>query len=676
MSAHRDLERLDTGQQASHSSGARRPLSLDRRSIVRTQLRPARLAARLIAAALAVTVASGWALPATASSPGREITTSDVDEWLDEVVPAALERTGIVGAAVAVVHNGEVVTERGFGEARTATSTSPAVDVDPQQTLFRAGSVSKLFTATAVMQLVESGELDLDTDVDDYLDFELPTRFDEPITLRHLLTHTAGFEERVRGLIQNETNATSLRETIVTDPPVQVFAPGTTPAYSNYGNALAGYIVETVSGEPFADYVQEHILDVAGMTSSSFQQPLAADLEKRLAGAYANAEAPAAPFEYVGGSPAGALSAPVSDMSRFMLAQLGDLPEPLLEPETLALMQRPALDASTLGNFASGPRMGIGFFEEDRNGERIVGHGGDTQFHHTHLQLYPDSATGIYIAINSGGRTPIDSLEIREEIMHGFTDRYFAADASPVPPADTAAQHAALAAGTYGSSRAPFTTFFSLLDLSGQVAVSAQPDGTLLLEPGPESDKPAVFEEIAPWVWQDVDGGRIITMRVTDGEVDAIGYGAAFTMLKLPFDRTATGALLTVAVSIVVLLAALIVVVVNVIRHRREPRPRTLAARLTTAGAGAAIIATVSWAALFFALVGFADVPDALIRIVQVVQALAFAALVPATIWVVEGFRRRAGWLRITGRVLVLLALGRIASFAIVFNLLSPDISY
>jgi len=117
-------------------------------------------------------------------------------------------------------------------------------------------------------------------------------------------------------------------------------------------------------------------------------------------------------------------------------------------------------------------------------------------------------------------------------------------------------------------------------------------------------------------------------------------------------------------------------VLVNVIRHRREPQPRSLAARLTTAGSGVAVIATVSWAVLFFALVGFAEVPDAVIRVVQVVQALAFAALVPATIWVVEGFRRRAGWLRITGRVLVLLALGRIASFAIVFHLLAPDISY
>src|SRR5690606_10125653 len=113
--------------------------------------------------------------------------------------------------------------------------------------LFRVASVSKTFTATAVMQLVEQGELDLDADVSEYLDFELNRGYDDDITLRHLLSHTAGFEERIHGLIAYGDEPVDLREVLATDPPEQVFRPGTTPSYSNYGNSLAGYIVQRVS---------------------------------------------------------------------------------------------------------------------------------------------------------------------------------------------------------------------------------------------------------------------------------------------------------------------------------------------------------------------------------------------------------------------------------------------
>src|SRR5206468_4833454 len=128
------------------------------------------------------------------------------------------------------------------------------------ETLFRPGSISKLFNAVAVMQLVEARQLDLDKDIREYLDFEIPRNFPEPITLRRILTHTAGFEESLKNLfVPTVREMRALRDYLIAAMPARIFAPGTVPSYSNYGLTLAGYIVERVSGEPFDKYVAAHI---------------------------------------------------------------------------------------------------------------------------------------------------------------------------------------------------------------------------------------------------------------------------------------------------------------------------------------------------------------------------------------------------------------------------------
>nr|BFF17754.1 hypothetical protein GCM10025730_12750 [Promicromonospora thailandica] len=327
--------------------------------------RARRAATTLAALALALTVGAPAAAasadepvpPPRISAPAGAHTLDqrDVDAWLDGLLPSALESAGIAGGVVTVVDDGEIVTTRGYGYADTGTTGGEAVPVDAENTLFRPGSVSKLFTATAVMQLVESGDVDLDTDIAEYVDFEVPRRFDEPITLRTLLTHTAGFEEVVDGLVTSE--APVLREALAQDPPEQVYRPGTVPAYSNYGNALAGYVVERVSGTPFEEYVRRNVLEPAGMASSTFEQPLPAALRGRMSHGYASSADAPGPFEIVGAPPAGALTASAPDMARFMLAQLGEPTSgrPLLQPATLDLMHAPALDETSLGNLAAAP---------------------------------------------------------------------------------------------------------------------------------------------------------------------------------------------------------------------------------------------------------------------------------------------------------------------------------
>ncbi|WP_022885563.1 serine hydrolase domain-containing protein [Glaciibacter superstes] len=646
-------------------------------------------AAALLAAVLTgATAQSAQALvapPIPTPVTTAELNQADVDAWLDGLLPAALDRSGIAGAAVSVVHDGAVLTERGFGRSDTGNGETPAKAVDPESTLFRVGSVSKLFTATSVLQLVESGDLDLDTDVNDYLDFTLPATFDEPITLRHLLTHTAGFEERLDGNVRSDGNL-SLHDFVSINPPERVFEPGTVPAYSNYSNALAGYIVERVSGMPFEEYVDRQIFDRIGMDSSSFEQPLPAPLASRLSNAYANASGPAAPFEFVGPVPAGALSASTADISQFMLAQLGELPDEqsLFSDATRELMQQPALDADSLGAFASGPRMTLGFFDDSRNGHRIIGHGGDTQFFHSHLQLFPDERTGIYVTLNSSGASPIDTLELREAVVQGFADRYFPATsgATETTVTDTGAEHAALAAGTYETSRSFQSTFISAIGLPSQVQVTTEAEGRLLITPGPESLHPALFEEIEPWVWQEVDGQRIITLRESDGAVDAIGFSSAFAFLRVDTVHNSAIAFPVLGVSAAVLLGSLLLWPIGAFVRRRLNLPARVGRKgsvvriLTRVGSGSAVLALVGWLVSIMLLLGDQSLPELALRALQGLQLIGVLAIVPAVLNVINGIRHHTGWKILVGRILVVLALGGVAWFALVFKLIAPSVSY
>ncbi|MFC6507433.1 serine hydrolase domain-containing protein [Promicromonospora citrea] len=634
-------------------------------------------------------LASTPAPPPRVPAPGGEhpLERRDVDAWLDGLVPAALEGSGIAGAVVAVVHDGEVVTTRGYGWADTATTGGEPVPVEAERTLFRPGSVSKLFTATAVLQLVERGEVDLDTDVSEYVDIDVPRRFDTPVTLRHLLTHTAGFEERVGGLIGTGEVAQPLRDALAQDPPEQVYEPGTVPAYSNYGNALAGYVVERVSGVPFEDFVRQNIFEPAGMTSSTFEQPLPEELRDRMSQGYPSSSEAARPFELVGTAPAGALTSSAPDMARFMLAQLG---EPgagtLLGRETLDLLHAPALTADTLGTLAQAPRMTLGFFDESRNGHRILGHGGDTQYFHAHLQLYPDDRTGVFVAVNSSGSTPAATLTLRESVLHGFTDRYFPGEPAPTAPQPTAQEHAALAAGSYVSSRGMHSTFLAALDVVGATQVTARPGGRLLFTPGPNAAAPALYEEVAPWVWREVGGQRTLAMRVEDGAVQAIAFEGAFALLPAEPERSAGLVLPVAGASVLVLLGAVLAWPVGAVRRRARRRagaPVAPAGRadrvgrgLTRVAAFAAVVATVGWVFLIGAVMSLQPVPQEAARVTQVLQGIGVLGLVPAAAQVVSAVRGRRGWRRVLGALLVLLALGALAWLAVELRLLAPSVSY
>ncbi|MFN2109726.1 MAG: serine hydrolase domain-containing protein, partial [Anaerolineae bacterium] len=187
---------------------------------------------------------------------------AEMEAFLDTFISTQLTEYQIPGAAVAVVVDGGLFFAKGYG----VTDTRSQTPVQADRTLFHAGSVTKLFTWTAVMQLVEQGRLDLHADVNTYLsDFQIPATYPEPITLHHLLTHTPGFEDQLSNLFRFGPNdGLPLDEYVVRKLPARVYPPGEIIAYSNYGFALLGYIVEQVAGIPFDQYVQEYILTPLG----------------------------------------------------------------------------------------------------------------------------------------------------------------------------------------------------------------------------------------------------------------------------------------------------------------------------------------------------------------------------------------------------------------------------
>ena len=217
--------------------------------------------------------------PVTSAQPqgGHALTAVDANAWLDGFMPIAIGKANIPGAVVVVVKDGQLLTSRGYGFANVAKQAR----VDPATTMFRPGSISKLFTWTAVMQQVQAGKLNLDEDVNKYIDFRIPPRDGKPITLRNIMTHTSGFEEQVKNIIfKDEKKLVPLGEHLSNWVPKRVYAPGSTPAYSNYATALAGYIVQRVSGEEFGAYIDRHIFAPLGMQHATFHQPLPAKFKR------------------------------------------------------------------------------------------------------------------------------------------------------------------------------------------------------------------------------------------------------------------------------------------------------------------------------------------------------------------------------------------------------------
>ena len=445
-----------------------------------------------------------------AGSSPHELTATDLEAFLDGMMPSQLQREDIAGAVISVVKDGKVIFAKGYGYSDVEKRTPVTADA----TLFRPGSISKLFTWTSVMQLSEQGKLDLDKDVNEYLDFKIPPAYGKPITLNNIMTHTAGFEEVGRDLfVADAKHMYPLDRFLKNHVPDRIFPPGVIPAYSNYATALAGYIVQRVSGKSFEQYVQDNIYTPLDMQRTTFVQPLPANLQPMMSNGYKKASGKAQPFEFVEAFPAGSVSTTARDMCNFMIAHLqnGQFEgKQILKAETAKLMH-----SRLFGTDDRLDAMAHGFYEESRNGERIIGHGGDTEVFHSDLHLILDKNVGFFVSFNSAGRGEVSPRSI---LFEAFLDRYFPFTPPPGTKLENAAADAQQVAGLYKSSRRFESSFLSLTTVLGEPKVVANADGTITVDVlKSPNGQPKKYEEISPFLYREVHGQDHVGFRKDAG---------------------------------------------------------------------------------------------------------------------------------------------------------------
>ena len=604
-----------------------------------------------------------------------EMTASDVETFLDGIVPLQLGRNDIAGATISVVKDGKLLFAKGYGFADVQNKKP----VSPQETLFRPGSISKLFTWTAIMQLYEQGKLDLDHDINEYLDFKIPDAFGKPITLKNVMTHTPGFEEQIKDLFDTKPVSPNLGQYLKTHIPGRIYPPGTVPAYSNYATAVAGYIVERVSGRPFEQYVAENIMRPLKMTHSTFSQPLPQELAPFMSSGYRLGSDSSGPFEIVNPFPAGSLSSTATDMAQFMMAHLQDgqlADAKILKPETARLMHSRLFALDDGAN-----AMCYGFYEETRNGHRIIGHGGDTVFFHSDLHLVLDQNVGFFISYNSAGNSSGLGDSPRANIWEAFLDRYYP-HTVPATTSASAKDDAKAVAGTYVLSRKSENSFLKVASILQQFSVSPVGDGDIEVPQltGPNG-KPKRWQGVGPMTFLERNGqDKLIFKPDQDGRMQMILPYPFFIGQRIGTLQNGKLMSLVLGASLVFMLATLILwpIVWFVRRHyggklELTPRERLLRILVRVVFALDLIFIAALFGLVTYGLTHlevFSDRGTMWFRLVQIVGIVgALGTLIVLANALMMWTRKRSFWMKLQAFVMLLACLG-VLWFAFAGNLL------
>jgi len=444
-----------------------------------------------------------------------------VESFFDGFLKSQIEEYKVPGVTISVVKDGEILFKKGYGYSDLENTQR----VDADNTLFRPGSVSKLFIWTSIMQLVEQGKVDLNENVNEYLDFEIPneivnkdnTEDIKAITVMNLLNHNAGFEDKIKDLfVLTEADIKPLGTYLREYMPARVYPAGREMAYSNYGSALAAYIVEKVSGMRFDEYVEANIFKPLNMNNSTFRQPVPAEIagESSLGFAYLNGVYHSDPFEYIQPYPVGALSSTAEDMAKFMLAHLnmGSYQgNRILSPETAADMHSQSFTHHS--EFAG---MAHGFIEMNYNGYRMITHGGDTFLFHSGLYLIPELNTGLFVSYN--GR---DAAVARDLLIKSFMDRYFPdKSTNTVLSENSNFIKPELIEGKYIINRVNHTTYESITKYFSITNIEVDSSRNIIYNFMGETNR---LRQIEPGVfYDDESGNKLYTALNQEGEVDEL----------------------------------------------------------------------------------------------------------------------------------------------------------
>jgi CubicO group peptidase (beta-lactamase class C family) len=621
------------------------------------------------------------AAPASKPLPGEaqhELTAADLEAFFDGLVPTEINRDDIAGAVVAVVKDGKVVFEKGYGYADVKTKR-PVV---ANETLFRPGSISKTFTWTAVMQLVGEGKLDLDRDVNDYLDFKIPPAFGQPITLRNIMTHTAGFEEAIKDLITADQNPKEdLRGYVVSHMPRRIYPPGKVPAYSNYATTLAGYIVQRVSGEPFDDYIEHHIYQPLHMEHATFRQPLPEQFKANMSSGYVLGSGEAKPYEFVTAFPAGSVAITADDITHFIIAHLqnGEYEGARILPEATAQQMHSR-------TFSAAPHLNgmcLGFYQENRNGHSIIGHGGDTQYFHSDLHLILDSNVGFFISQNSAGKPGGD---LRGTVFHHFLDRYFAYTPPPTEAIGSAKQDVDKLEGYYMSSRRPGPNLLDALNAVSQSKVQTDKDGDVIIEDFKDPNgQPKKFVEVSPNLYREKDGQAQVEFFTDYEGATSFAMDYPFMMWMKPGAlSTKPFAMFTLMAPIIFLVLALVLWIVGAIVRKHYDKRLNLDAvhrrrhRLLMLAAALNLIFILTATAILSKLgeLGLNSKSDGMFRFLQFTALLAvLSTIIPLYNLFRPWWQQKWWWNRVYD---VLFALSAIffTWFILAWHILSPSLKF
>jgi CubicO group peptidase (beta-lactamase class C family) len=609
---------------------------------MRTQLSrtAGRLLAGLLAACAAVPLVGAVSRPAWAAPSGCADTTSTtLAGFFDGEMPQLLRQDRIPGVVVSVVSGGRTAFAKGYGMA----DVEHGVPFDASRSLVRVASISKLFTWTAVMQQVEAGRLDLDVDVNRYLkDFRIPATFPRPVTLRDLMDHTAGFEDYIIDTAAHDAaGMTPLGEYLARHLPARIQPPGEISAYSNYGAALAGYIVSEVSGEPYEVYVQRHLLDPLAMTHSTAAQPLPAALAGDLARSYDSDAVPPRPipFTFDTTPPDGSLSVTATDIANFMTAQLNEGrfgANSILSPATTALMHE--------RTFAADPRLSgyaHGFMDRTINGHRVLLHDGGWEGFRSVLLLVPGCDLGLFLSFNGTSASGAAA-----GFMDAFSGRFLPTTSTTDGTTGTTGNTGATPtrtsvstprAGFYQTTRHNESTVEKVSTLLDSSRLTLGADGTVHF--GGKNWAPQ-----GDGSYRSADGtDRMVFLTGSDGRHYLATDGPAYELMTR--DETLPFNLWVLLVALLPALGALVLPVVWVLRRitRRVTATTGVWRAARALAAGSAVLGLAFLAALTATLVGDTDefryhVPLSF-RLLLGVPIVVLAAAAVAAALTVRGWR-------------------------------------
>jgi len=474
-------------------------------------------------------------------SENIEFNSSNLRKFFDSYAPNYLEEWKMAGMTLSVVKNDSILFSKGYGYANLEED----IPVDSNKTTFNIGSISKLFTMTAVMQLVEKNVLDLNEDVNNYLSyFKIPYTFPEPITLHHLLTHTAGFDDTFyMNTVDENGNTLPFKDIVKNALPHRRWVPGTRLSYSNYGLSLAGYIIQEVSNLSFFDYINENIFKPLNMNFSSSTDPAPLELQKYMSNGYVYGKNTFSKYESVPQPTygAGGVRATALDMSKFMINYLNNGEynnSRILEEYTVQ-----EIISRQFGYHSELPGMCLGFWEDFSNNFRSIIHTGDTQVFHSKLAFIPESKIGIFFSFNTYNPEKMGdahtSYKLQEELYQAFWDYFFPKQPNNFSYIATNEQDLQKYVGLYRISVLPqMSVMKSVLMLfygSTIFEITSNSNGTL-------NGQGKILYKIAPNLFQSSDGELMVYfIEDNNGQIAYAGVNISptHTLEKLNWYETA-----------------------------------------------------------------------------------------------------------------------------------------